>query len=171
MKIITFSSTTTRRWHLEMIKWKFLSGGVACVVMPAIVSRGNVSLYSDPVCRLLQSIMSAVHYGISYLDTSSLLFVQCAVISDQMVDAVDTLLHETQCVRCVSVCCIRKSWKTESTSNQPPTLYQHCWGYLETWKWEYLTFYVWAGDFWLMVNLLWGYPSYQSGVFTGEINF
>ena len=70
-----------------MIKWKFLSGGVACVVMPAIVSPGHVSLYSGPgmqapaehhVCSALWDI---------FLDTS-LLFVHCAVISDQMLDAV-----------------------------------------------------------------------------------
>ena len=67
LKIITFSST--RRWHLEMIKWKFLSlaGGVARVVMRAIVSPGYVSLYSDPgmqapaehhVCSALWDILS-----------------------------------------------------------------------------------------------------------------
>ena len=72
---------------------------MARVVTGGPLSAGAMSHYIQaPVCRLLQRIMSAVHHGISYLDTSSLLFVQCAVISDQLVGAADTLLHETQCV-------------------------------------------------------------------------
>ena len=66
------------------------------VVMVAIVSPGYVSLYSGPGMQAPAGhLMSAVHHGISYIRYPAL-FVHCAVISDQMVDAVDTMLHETQ---------------------------------------------------------------------------
>ena len=64
--------------------------------MLAIVSLGYVSLYSGPGMQApAGNLMSAVHHGISYIRYPAM-FVHCAVISDQMVDEVDTMLHETQ---------------------------------------------------------------------------
>ena len=123
---------------LEMIKWKFLSGGVAPCCDAGYCQPGLCLIIFRPryagSCRA--SHVCSAPWDILYQIPS----LVCPLCSDLWPDGGCSRHHAAwDSIGDMSVS--RNSCKTDSTSNlspleSPPTLYQHCWGYLETWKWE-----------------------------------